>query len=154
MANHYLNQGKPRSLKHFTSPGCIMLKYIFLLYINTPHCKSIPDSNVRGANMGPTWVLSASDGPHVGPMNLAIWDGVKIYQRWRQWKTTVFIHHSVLSLWFWWEAASCHDGWGRFGPSQWETALRLINASRLLGANLESGMIIWCLVSCLQMHTP
>ena len=22
--------------------------------------------------MGPTWVLSATDGPHVGPMNLAI----------------------------------------------------------------------------------
>ena len=26
-----------------------------------------------GANMGPTWVLSAPDGLHVGPMNLAIW---------------------------------------------------------------------------------
>ena len=25
-----------------------------------------------GANMGPTWVLLAPDGPHVGPMNLAI----------------------------------------------------------------------------------
>ena len=24
--------------------------------------------------MGPTWVLSAPDGPHVGPMNLAIRD--------------------------------------------------------------------------------
>ena len=32
----------------------------------------IPDSKVHGANMGPTWVLSAPDGPHVGPMNLAI----------------------------------------------------------------------------------
>ena len=29
-----------------------------------------PDSQVHGANMGPTWVLSAPDGPHVGPMNL------------------------------------------------------------------------------------
>ena len=27
---------------------------------------------VHGADMGPTWVLSAPDGPHVGPMNLAI----------------------------------------------------------------------------------
>ena len=26
-----------------------------------------PDSKVHGANMGPTWVLSAPDGPHVGP---------------------------------------------------------------------------------------
>ena len=32
-----------------------------------------PDSKVHGANMGPTWVLSAPDRPHVGPMNLAIW---------------------------------------------------------------------------------
>ena len=31
-----------------------------------------PDSKVHGANMGPTWVLSAPDGPHVGPMNLTI----------------------------------------------------------------------------------
>ena len=33
---------------------------------------TIPDSKVHVANMGPTWVLSAPDGPHVGPMNLAI----------------------------------------------------------------------------------
>ena len=31
-----------------------------------------PDSKVHGANIGPTWVLSAPDGSHVGPMNLAI----------------------------------------------------------------------------------
>ena len=30
-----------------------------------------PDSKVYGANMGPTWALSAPDGLHVGPMNLA-----------------------------------------------------------------------------------
>ena len=29
-------------------------------------------SKVHVANMGPTWVLSAPGGPHVGPMNLAI----------------------------------------------------------------------------------
>ena len=34
--------------------------------------ESLPDSKVHGANMGPIWVLSAPDGPHVGPMNLAI----------------------------------------------------------------------------------
>ena len=31
-----------------------------------------PDSKVHGANVGPTWVLSAPDGPHVGPMDFAI----------------------------------------------------------------------------------
>ena len=30
------------------------------------------DSKVHGANMGPTWVLSAPDGPHIGSTNLAI----------------------------------------------------------------------------------
>ena len=32
----------------------------------------VPDSNVHGINTGPTWVLSAPDEPHGGPMNLAI----------------------------------------------------------------------------------
>ena len=36
--------------------------------------KNIPDSKVHRANMGPTWVLSVPDGPHVGPMKLDIWD--------------------------------------------------------------------------------
>ena len=33
---------------------------------------AVPDSKINGANMGPTWVLSAPDGHHVGPMNFAI----------------------------------------------------------------------------------
>ena len=36
----------------------------------------IPDSNVSGASMGPTWVLSAPDGPHVCPMDFAIRDAM------------------------------------------------------------------------------
>ena len=35
-----------------------------------------PDSKVHGANMEPSLVLSAPDGPHVGPMNLAIWEAL------------------------------------------------------------------------------
>ena len=31
-----------------------------------------PDSKFHGSNMGPAWVLSAPDGPNVGPMNFAI----------------------------------------------------------------------------------
>ena len=34
--------------------------------------KAFPDSKVHVAHMGPTWVLSALGGPHVGPMNLVI----------------------------------------------------------------------------------
>ena len=39
---------------------------------NSVTCGNYPDSKVHGANMGPTWVLSVPDGPHIGPMNLAI----------------------------------------------------------------------------------
>ena len=35
---------------------------------NTPHSK------VHGANMGPIWGGHDQGGPHVGPMNFAIWD--------------------------------------------------------------------------------
>ena len=40
-----------------------LLKYRYGVY---------PDSKVHGANMESTWVLSDPDGPHVGPMYLAI----------------------------------------------------------------------------------
>ena len=33
-----------------------------------------PDNKVHGANMGPIWGRQDPGGPHVGPMNLAIWD--------------------------------------------------------------------------------
>ena len=33
----------------------------------------IPDSKVPGANMGPIWGRQDPGGPHVGPMNFAIW---------------------------------------------------------------------------------
>ena len=35
---------------------------------------TIPDSNVHGANMGPIWGRQDPGGPHVGPMNFAMWD--------------------------------------------------------------------------------
>ena len=35
--------------------------------------KRVPDSNVHGANMGPIWGRQDEGGPHVGPMNFAIW---------------------------------------------------------------------------------
>ena len=40
--------------------------------------EATPDSKVHGANMGVTRVLSAPDGPHVGPLNLAIRDSKSI----------------------------------------------------------------------------
>ena len=34
---------------------------------------AIPGSKVHGASMGPIWGRQAPGGPHVGPMNFAIW---------------------------------------------------------------------------------
>ena len=33
-----------------------------------------PDSKVHGANKGPIWGRQVPGGPHVGPMNFAIWE--------------------------------------------------------------------------------
>ena len=51
-----------------------LLKTIFIQipFIILWYTAMYPDSKVHGAKMGPTWILSAPDGPHVGPMNLAI----------------------------------------------------------------------------------
>ena len=37
-----------------------------------------PDSKIHGANMGPIWGRQDPGGPHVDPMNLAIWVAVKV----------------------------------------------------------------------------
>ena len=34
----------------------------------------IPGSKVHGDNMGPIWGRQDPGGPHVGPMNLHLWD--------------------------------------------------------------------------------
>ena len=34
-----------------------------------------PESKVHGANMGPIWGRQGPGGPHVGPMNFAVWVG-------------------------------------------------------------------------------
>ena len=50
--------------------------YNSALRISIPCPVNITDSKVHGANMGPTWVLSAPGGPPVGSINLAVRDGM------------------------------------------------------------------------------
>ena len=62
----------------FLENVCILIpteKFALNCTIDNNPALSHPDSKFHGTNMGPTWVLSASDGPHDGPMNLAIWAG-------------------------------------------------------------------------------
>ena len=47
-----------------------------LLQLGTRESTGIPDSKVHRANMGPIWGRQDPGGPHVGPMNFAIWDGI------------------------------------------------------------------------------
>ena len=47
-------------------------RYLGFKRLKSDTTQANPDSKVHGANMGPIWVLSASDGPHVGPMKLVI----------------------------------------------------------------------------------
>ena len=54
-------------------------KSFFILKWKIQFRWEVPDSKVHGANMGPTWVLSAPDGPHLGPMNLAVRDLLRYY---------------------------------------------------------------------------
>ena len=50
------------------------------LYFSDSVCSwyYIPDNKFHGAIMGPTWGHQDPGGPHVGPMNLAIGDGLLV----------------------------------------------------------------------------
>ena len=54
-------------------------------YEYIPQGLPYPDSKVHGANMGPTWVLVAPGGSHVGPMDLAIRVSLSVWVISRPW---------------------------------------------------------------------
>ena len=66
----FLIFSKHKKMKCMVNMIPMQMKLFKLSYVL--HFCYYPDSTVHGANLGPTWVLSAPDGPHVGPMNLAI----------------------------------------------------------------------------------
>ena len=67
------------------------------------------DSKVNGANMGPTWGRQDPGGPHVGPMNFAIWvsmsyDPGNIWNilassLWCSHEMHVFICYDIVDVW-------------------------------------------------------
>ena len=46
--------------------------WLMLVQLYVDWCNP-PASKVHGANMGPFWGRQDPGGPHVGPMNFAIW---------------------------------------------------------------------------------
>ena len=59
-----------------------------------------PDSKVHGANMGPIWGRQDPGGPHIGPMNFAIWDLATLMNTlWAQYKENlIFLHPYALAI--------------------------------------------------------
>ena len=93
--------------KHWNSTLLALMRAMKQWLMDSPHKlpvmqKTYPDSKVHGANKGPTWVLSAPDGPHVGPMDLAI----RVSMSW---------HHKIVSCDFQFLCSKCR--WtGIFAP--------------------------------------
>ena len=54
---------------------------------------SSPDSKVHGANMGPIWGRHDPGGPHVGPVNFAIWKFIRSFTQY------TCSHSCVLQCW-------------------------------------------------------
>ena len=89
--------------------------------------KPTPDSKIHGANMEPPWVLSAPDGPHVGPMNLAILDlklGVVACSL--RWTSQLLGSNGWWCCWTainiygtYWYLQHCFCSWGHNGPMNW-----------------------------------
>ena len=112
-----------------------------------------PHSKVCGANMGPIWVLSAPDGPHVGPMNLAIREVLSkgpvaatehiwcILSGWENLNITCSVFHarSSISIYFTLLVFAHKNGYN-------DTKSNKINK---MHSHLSSGMLQW---SCFLRH--
>ena len=64
--------------------------------------KHSPDIKIHGANMGPIWGRQDPGGPHVGPMNFAIWEYF-----WQACICFMFVDSYVLQYWISSEKSKC-----------------------------------------------
>ena len=55
-----------------------------------------PDNKVYGANMGPIWGRQDPVGPHVGPMNFAIWEVIVDYGSPSQINENLMFSHKLI----------------------------------------------------------
>ena len=138
-----------------------MYAYYFFLMVAVDLI--IPESKVHGAKMGPTWVLSAPDGPHVGPMNLAIRVYVtKIYKNNFQllisgdihlyWRRTVFlisVRHRIVGCWLRPHRCSNRDSplrWGDTSSAKWRQHQNWLNLleTTFIPCNIISYYVMPC----------
>ena len=70
---------KTRMRNIIAAPGkCPTYNHVLLTkrLLAMPQLNEIPDNRVHGAIMGPIWGRQDPGGPHIGPMNFAIWDSI------------------------------------------------------------------------------
>ena len=83
--------------------GCFCAKArCFISMTSSTKCVNNTDSNVHGANMGPIWGRQDPGGPHAGPMNFAIWEGIHsttFLAIFRFKAAILYIHMKRLSFW-------------------------------------------------------
>ena len=108
-------------------------------YYTTHH---YPDSKVHGANMGPIWGWQGPGGPHVGPMNFAIWVS---YDRHQMWSLMPFWFHCCLWVGFCSVIVSLYTQIARFMGPTWDPpgADRTQVGPMLASWTLLSGQLCW-----------
>ena len=79
-----------------TISGQMVFNPIFVREIS----QNFPDSKVHGAHLGPTWVLSAPGGTHVGPIDLAFRVDIKFID--------VLVHLPTVPPAPWHSTSTCH----------------------------------------------
>ena len=70
-----------------SNPFLFQDKYMFFLHNH-------PDRKVHGANMGPIWDRQDLGGPHVGPMDFAIWALLQLLKWYHQLKYWAIFHRT------------------------------------------------------------
>ena len=98
-----------------SSPVAICLLTLLLLPPPPPPPPSLLDSKVHGANMGSIWGRQNPGGPHVGPLNFAIW---AIHSAQSKWSETQNIY-SHISQWPM-KAVFLHQNrWSHYTEQNW-----------------------------------
>ena len=77
---------------------CVQKFRVFSTELQQKIMSNNPDSKFYGANMGPIWAQLAPDGPHVGPMNLAIRESNSIWHLYKNTYLYLILLDAIVSL--------------------------------------------------------
>ena len=83
--------------------GCLLWVQDLIYVLLSASAILHPDSKVHRANMGPTWGRQDPGGPHVGPMNFAIWAGIVLCMCPANERLTILLQLDANFTW------SCHN---------------------------------------------